>query len=575
MKDYYALAGVFAGTEYAEYALVPEAVVAEFKRRQKKITEQEAALNEFIQAETKQLGEILARKTSRYLVAAWKVLRGPKLELQKVAEEGKLDVETLERWVKYLENPQKEHPYLKEWNELMARGGTVDEARRVADEFQNLVLTVIAQKKEADAENLPISAEAKRRQTSAEVLLPNRFVTYEDYCPGCSDAIRPLERNKLLLWSDLFVEQKSSSEEPSKKLSGILLYTGEKLDRFLSGEWKSYLDSMRAELEQLKRALPPKYPYVHGACDTRNPGNTKLNLRGNPRNLGEEVPRRFLAVLSQGEPAPFSQGSGRLELAEAVSNHPLAARVMANRIWHYHFGRGIVATPSNFGQLGERPTHPELLEYLADRFIAGNYSIKTLHREIMLSATYQLSSEFSERNFTEDPDNRLFWRANHRRLDAEALRDALLFVTGNLDPILGGPSSELTDEDRRRTVYASVSRFKPNNRLATFDFPDARSTNEKRNITHVPLQRLFFLNSGLIWRQAEQLATRLADGDTGDLARIQKAYRLLYAREATDSEMQLGLDFLQNVRRSESAAAPAWWQYAQVLLSANEFLFVD
>ena len=133
----------------------------------------------------------------------------------------------------------------------------------------------------------------------------------------------------------------------------------------------------------------------------------------------------------------------------------------------------------------------------------------------------------------------------------------------------------MTDEDRRRTVYASVSRFKPNNRLATFDFPDARSTNEKRNITHVPLQRLFFLNSGLIWRQAEQLATRLADGDTGDLARIQKAYRLLYAREATDSEMQLGLDFLQNVRRSESAAAPAWWQYAQVLLSANEFLFVD
>ncbi len=632
-KDYYALAGVFLGTEYAEYPLAPQAEVIEFKERQKKTKSHEAALSEFIQAETTQLGEILARKTSQYMVAVWEVLMmqrdvqhgsdlnqpaasgesrlhtspptgtspqpppsssnegvrknalpsappgreagaGEESLVRKVAEEKELDTETLERWVKYLMDPLKEHPYLQDWNALVVRGGTVDEARRVAGQFQKVVLTIIAEKKEADEENRPILAQAKRRQTPADVLLPNRFVTYEDYCPGCSDPIRPLERNKLLLWRDLFVEQKSSSEEPSKKASGVLLYKDEKLDRFLSGEWKSHLAAMRTELEQLKKDLPPQYPYVHGACDTNNPGNSRLHLRGSPLNLGEEVPRRFLAVLSQGEPAPFSQGSGRLELAEAVAHHPLTARVIVNRAWYYHFGRGIVATPSNFGQLGERPTHPELLEYLAGRFIAGNYSIKKLHREIMLSATYQLSSEFSERNLAEDPDNRLYWRSNHRRLDAEALRDALLFVSGSLDMTIGGPSAELTDDNRRRTVYASISRFKPNTRLATFDFPDARSTSEKRNITHVPLQRLFFLNSGLIWFQADHLAKRLADSGTDDMARIKKAYQLLYAREAADSEVQLGLDFIQRVRRT-SEDAPAWRRYAQVLLSANEFLFVD
>jgi hypothetical protein len=574
-KDYYALAGVFSGTEYAEYPLVPGAEVAEFKRRQQKARDQEAALNEFIQTQSGQLGEMLARKTSRYLMAAWKLKRDPGMELQKVAEGEKLDSETLERWVKYLQKPKKEHPYLKAWDALMARGGTADEARSVADEFQEMVLATIAEKKKVDDENRPIMAQAMRRRTSSEVLLPNRFVTYEDYCPGCSDAIRALDRNKLLFWTDLFAEQKNSSDDPSKKSSGVLLYAGENLDRFLSGEWKSYLDSMRAQLEQLKKELPPSYPYMHGACDSSHPENMKLNLRGNPRNLGQEVPRRFLAVLSPGEPVPFVHGSGRLELAEAVANHPLTARVIVNRVWHYHFGRGLISTPSNFGQLGERPSNPELLDYLAGRLITSNYSIKNLQREIMLSATYQLSSEYSERNFTADPDNRFFWRANHRRLDVEALRDAILFVAGSLDLNVGGPSAELTDDNRKRTLYASVSRFKPNARLATFDFPDARSTNEKRNVTLVPLQRLFFLNSTLIWRQAEQLANRVVAGDPDDVTRIQRAYRLLYAREATGSEVRLGSEFLQGLRENPTATTPPWQQYAHVLLSANEFLFVD
>jgi hypothetical protein len=194
----------------------------------------------------------------------------------------------------------------------------------------------------------------------------------------------------------------------------------------------------------------------------------------------------------------------------------------------------------------------------------------------MLSATYQLSSDFSEQNFSADPDNRLYWCANHRRLDVEALRDSLLFVSGNLDDTIGGPSAELTDDHKRRTIYASISRFQLNNTLTTFDFPDASITSEQRNITHVPLQRLFFLNSGLVWRQAELLANRLGvEGNTDDAAKIKEAYRLLYGREATDSEVRLGLDFLQEARKDPKESSTAWQQYAQVLLSSNEFLFVD
>jgi hypothetical protein len=348
------------------------------------------------------------------------------------------------------------------------------------------------------------------------------------------------------------------------------------LDRFLSGEWRNHLDSMRADLEALNKALPSQFPFFHGIGEARNPGNLKLHLRGSPYNLGQEVPRRFLAVLSRGEPVPYSRGSGRLELAEAIASHPLTARVMVNRIWSHHFGRGIVGTPSNFGQLGERPTHPELLEYLALRFIEKNGSMKALHREIMLSATYQLGSEYSEQNFKEDADNRLYWRANLRRLDVEALRDSLLFLSGSLDTSVGGPSAELTNDHKRRTIYANISRLKLNGTLARFDFPDASITSEQRSVTNVPLQRLFFLNSTLIWRQAELLANRLlADGEGGEASRIRKAYLLLYGREATEVEVRLGLDFLEDVRKDPTQNSTAWQQFAQILLSANEFIFVD
>ena len=316
-----------------------------------------------------------------------------------------------------------------------------------------------------------------------------------------------------------------------------------------------------------------------------------MNIRGNPFQEGREVPRRFLAVLSDGAPSPFQKGSGRLELAEAIVGHPLAARVMANRIWQHLFGTAIVRTPDNFGKTGDRPSNPELLEYLSWRLMDQKWSVKKLLREIVLSQTYQASSDDSKLNAAVDPGNRFFWRVNRRRLDAEAIRDSILFVSGRLDGQLGGPSQELTAENTnnvaamnppngrpsqefkaentRRTVYVKVGRFKLDETLALFDVPSPSVSNSQRGVTNVPLQRLFFLNSEFVLNQSDALVKRLRATNADEPAMIRSAYHLLFAREPSSSEAQMARDFLA------SAGKDAWTLYAQALLSSNEFVYVD
>jgi mono/diheme cytochrome c family protein len=331
-----------------------------------------------------------------------------------------------------------------------------------------------------------------------------------------------------------------------------------------------------------KKNLSPSYPFVHALKDGPRPVNMRVHIRGNPETLGDEVPRRFLCILG-GESKPFTKGSGRLELAEDIANpnNPLTARVMVNRVWQHHFGKGLVRTPSNFGARGERPTHAELLDYLAQRFVQSGWSMKALHRLIMLSATYQQSSRFDPRNHDRDPDNQLLWRMNRRRLEVEAWRDGMLAVANNLRPTIGGPSMELTSPDNcRRTLYAFVSRHELNSLLRLFDFPDANITNDQRTVTTVPLQQLFVLNSEFMVRNAKALAARLAARPAEDNAvRIRRAFLLLYGRPVTDRELQLGLAFLAADPVEENGdggnALTPWEQYAQVLLSASEFLYVD
>jgi hypothetical protein len=260
-------------------------------------------------------------------------------------------------------------------------------------------------------------------------------------------------------------------------------------------------------------------------------------------NLGPEVPRHFLSMLSPGEPQPFAAGSGRLELADAIVKQPIAMRVIVNRIWKGHFGTGIVDTPSNFGIGGERPTDPELLEYLAGQFVKDGMSIKKLHKQIMLSAVYQLSTETDNENLAKDSGDRLYWRMDRKRMDAEQIRDAVLMVAGNLDTSLGGPSADLTPAFTRRTVYGKVSRYKLDEYLQLFDFPTPNISAEKRFTTTVPLQRLFLMNSDFISVEAEEFVKRVA-GEPDNRSRIKKVYLLAYGREPSEQEIKLGIDYL-------------------------------
>ena len=313
------------------------------------------------------------------------------------------------------------------------------------------------------------------------------------------------------------------------------------------------------------------------------PTDLPIFIRGDVNSKGPVAVRHFLQVLSDGKPRPFRQGSGRLELAEAIAgrHNPLTARVIVNRIWGQHFGRPLVGTPSNFGALGERPTHPELLDDLAVRFMDAGWSLKWLQREIVLSAAYRQSSTLSpqprgqgEGARTADPENRLLGRMPRRRLSFEAWRDALLSVSGRLGPIIGGRSIDPQDpKEGRRSVYSAVSRLELNRMLALFDFPDPNAHADRRVETTTPLQKLFVLNSPFMASLAALLVERLKTeaGAANDQRRIDLAYRLLYGRPAEAREMQMGLAFL-----AEGDDRPArWQQYAHMLLAANEMLFLD
>ena len=573
-KDYYALGGVFASSGYSEYNLAPEAEVNRYKTQHAKVKAQEEAIKKFMEGTAIEVARSMAQQTSRFMMAVRRVqFASPRIDPAKVAEEEKLDVETLMRWGRYLSQPKKiEHPFLKTWFNLMAGGGGSDEeAARLAGEFQKLVLDVIEEKAALTAANEEARKTYVPDPSEARAQLPGDLMQFALFQYKQSLVQKVMNPHRFYVWLDV-VQGEQGSQDYEKK-SGIYEYDLKKLASFFTPQHRTRLSSMLAELKALEKDRPAEYPYLMVISDNPEPVNLNLNVRGNPHALGEVVPRGLPAILSN---KPFTRGSGRLELAEAIVNHPLTARVMVNRIWMHHFGRGIVATPSNFGVTGERPTHPELLDYLASRFIENRWSMKAMHREIMLSATYQLSAQYKDANDSTDPENKLFSRANLRRLEIEPLRDSLLFVSGALDERLGGPPEELSSpENKKRTLYARIRRAALmcssgtgglDRTLQLFDFPDPNISSDQRSNTNVPLQGLFFLNSDLVMGQAELLAKRLMASSADDTGRIQRAYRLLFGRAAKETEVKLGLDFLKQ--------AP-WEQYAQVLLSSGSFFYIN
>ncbi len=307
------------------------------------------------------------------------------------------------------------------------------------------------------------------------------------------------------------------------------------------------------------------------------PRDLPVFVRGNPANPGPIVPRRFLEVLSPHNAKPYQQGSGRRELAEAIvrDSASLAARVIVNRVWGWHFDRPLVTTPSNFGRLGDAPSHLELLDDLTARFIESGWSLKWLHREIVLSATWRQASRSPTDYHDRDPDNRWLWHMNRRRLEAEAWRDAVLLASTELDTTMLGPSVSLDDaKHRRRTVYGIVSRQKPADLFRLFDFPDAKRHTEHRLPTTTPLQHLYLLNSPFLQQQAEATVRVVLDGNpsrTEEIAR--NLFRQILLRDPTTDELREAIGLLRN--QAGEVPQESWSFLAHSLFATNEFLYVE
>jgi hypothetical protein len=344
-------------------------------------------------------------------------------------------------------------------------------------------------------------------------------------------------------------------------------------------KFRDRLVALQKKVDAWQAASPSAPPRAMVLVDGK-PMTPHVLVRGNPGNPGPIVPRQFLKVLSKEPRRPFKDGSGRLELARAIAgkDNPLTARVLINRLWLHHFGAGLVNTPSDFGLRSEFPTHPELLDYVAWRFMADGWSIKKMHRRIMLSRVYQQSSADNPEDAKIDPENRLMWKFQRRRLDLEALRDTLLAVSGKLDGKMGGPAVDILEApfSGRRTVYGFIDRQNLPGLFRTFDFASPDATSPQRYQTTVPQQALFLLNSPFILEQTRRLLKRPELVSESDAAKkIQSLHRLVYGRAADTDEVRLGERFLAQNDPPDTKGLTAWERYGQVLLLANEFVFVD
>ena len=356
------------------------------------------------------------------------------------------------------------------------------------------------------------------------------------------------------------------------------------------------LKQLRADLKKLEDAAP-ELPSTMGVTDSTNVVKTMpVHIRGSHLTLGKPIPRGFPQVMQVAglrSEMPEKQ-SGRLELAQwlASPEHPLTARVMVNRIWRWHFGQGLVASTDNFGILGDQPSHPELLDWLARKFIAEGWSVKAMHRLIMSSAAYQRSSQptAATRRSNADPENKLLAHFPIRRLEAEEVRDAVHFVAGTLDRTMGGKtipvknrefffnhtSKDATTYDSpRRALYLPVVRNNVYDLFEQFDFPDPAVPNGNRNATVVAPQALLMLNSDLVGKAAEKFAASLLASASDDARRLELAYQKAYARPPTAKELSRAKKFLADFKPDSAASPSAWAVLCQSLLAANEFIYLN
>jgi mono/diheme cytochrome c family protein len=571
-KDYYALINIFASTRsftdpdshvsvVLEKPLVHRAEFERYKaaRREHQAKERRVriAIEEIVDEVKDRAIKQHSPRLAEYFLVARKIYQDG-VSLEGAARQANLNEELLKRWVDFLKPGTEVRGYLNEWN-----AAAPDNLAATAQSYQERFLKRYAEWQEKVG---------KWRAEYRKALAENK----------------PLpERPKFEAGDDRFFNDVYFG-------AGPLAVSDKDQKRFSPEQW-ARLAALRKEQGELKKAAPAE-PEMACAIEDGDPVEQRVFIRGDYNNPGEAAPKGFPAILARYDTKPSFTGSGRLQLAEWLTqpNHPLTARVMANRVWQWHFGEGLVRTPDNFGKMGERPTHPELLDYLAAQFVKSGWSIKATHRMIMLSSAYQMSSVNPNVAEDADPDNRLLTRFNRRRLSVEETRDGLLAIDGTLDLTTGGTlqTGRGTDGEnnqarlslnpeklKRRTVYLPLRRANLPTLLNLFDFGDATTPAGKRQLTNVATQALFWLNSDFLNERAQNVAKSLFDQkEMSDAARIEAAYARILNRRPDKGEVEQALSYVAGFKQkfsSEKADRKAWQSLCRVLMSSNDFVYAD
>ena len=544
IADYYSLYGVFASSHepgdkpFISDAIDPIERVAfdeERKRREDK-------LNNYKREQYARVREQVKEQTGDYVWAAHRAAKLPAGKVDELARKAKLDPELTRRWMRHLSKRQESgDPVFAAWFALtkLDAGSFGEQAKAVlgGEPLANAHPAVRAALAEAGS----LEAAAKS--------LGQLLYKAKSGQPKLREAVH-------------------SDDSPAKLSDGDV-------NRVMDVEGRQGIRSRKRKFDELEGEHPGAPNRAMVLLDNASPHNPRIFRRGNPGMKGDAVPRRFIAALSHGERKPFVEGSGRLEMAEAIADpgNPLTARVLANRVWQRLFGTGLVITPSDFGVRAEPPSHPKMLDFLAADFVDNGWSVKALIRGIVTSSTYQQGETVHPKYAERDPGNRLLWQMNRKRLDFEAMRDSVLSVSGNLTLKQGGRSVHIANKPdaRCRTVYGFVNRQNLPNLFRTFDFAGPDTTCPQRFTTTVPQQALYLLNSPFIEAQAKRLGARSGVTSADDEERIRVIYRLAYQREPSAEELALAKGFVDEFVPS----AAAWERLGQALLVSNEMMFVD
>ncbi|MBG99955.1 MAG: hypothetical protein CMN58_06380 [Solibacterales bacterium] len=576
--DYYSLASIFAstrsyvnpkqdGTSFVVTPLIRKDLGERYLEEQKKIRGGKRAVSTvlrigIIDYKLRKMAPLIAD----YMLAARRVYEDG-VTIENVTQEAKLEPEELQEWVDYLQPSDIPRAHLDDWH--MAGAAERD---RVAKRYEQLYISVAqARMKKMNAwidENLEKLMNGERQTRRIEPLRRSPFHTEVD---GVS---------------------------PYTLEAGPLAISEKKREELLSSKFRKRVRAVQARLKRVEMdalSQPPLACAVTEGDSIRQP----VFIRGRHDNHGPIVPKQFPVVLAGHDQKPVRKGSGRLELAKFLisTGNPLTARVMANRIWLGHFGEGLVRTPNNFGRTGEPPTHPDLLDYLARRFMDSGWSIKHMHRLILLSNTYQMSSNVSDVSWSVDPSNRLWSHFSRRRLTLEELRDNYLGLAGNLNLTVGGNiepnASKYTEFQRnnrrvnpdlnnRRSVYLPLHRNKLPTVLSLFNFGDATTSNGKRNQTNIAPQALYLMNSGFANECADKFADQLLRKGSIEKTEdelIKRAYSMALSRYPDHDENRMAIHYLQSFREKQTsdgnARKAAWRSFCKMLMTSNEFHYVD